>query len=358
MRIGIVGCGKIARTHAAILKKDVRGADLVFCDRNGDRAEKLARSFSSGSTYQSLDELLAAERVDALHVLTQVASHGNLARKALEAGVHVYVEKPVTETAAEYGALLELARKSGKHLCAGYSMLGMRLVRKAKQIIESGAFGGLVTVHCDFNTSPRQGIPYGSADHWAYSLRGGILQNVADHPCSLVVDAIGEIDEQRVMASRRNKLPRGCADLLHVAVGNDRSLGSFTISSGNGNAHAQAVYFLESATILLDLRRQLFSLTTGRGPQSFARRVLSGLSLGWSFGRGTVGNAARALTGSLESQPGIRGLIRGFYGSIEAGSEAIVEDRTVLRILNLQERVWEELGKALPEPRGSSGADG
>jgi len=347
-RIGIVGCGKIARVHATALRKLVRGSELVFCDRNRERAEGLAAAHGGGRAYEDVDELLSQESLDALHVLTQPGSHVEISEKALRAGTHVYVEKPVTERASDYQRLLDVARTNDRVLYAGYSTLGMPHVRRIRDLLRSGEFGSLVTVHCDFNSSPRQGIPYGRPDHWAYSLTGGVLQNIADHPSSLVVDAVGEITEHRVLMSRRSQLPNGCADLLHVAIRNDRAIGSFTISFGNGNPEAQAVYSLEGATIHFDLRRQLLSVIVGRGPQRFPSRVVSGLRLGWGYAGGTIAAAAGALTGSLEKDPGIRGLVRNFYEVIEGRAEPIVSEDTVRRMLDLHEHVWDVAQQTAP----------
>jgi predicted dehydrogenase len=347
-KVGIVGCGKIARTHAAILKKHVGNVELIFCDRHEDRAEPMSRTYGGGPTYRDLDTLLSSREPDAVHILTQVDSHSALARQALTAGAHVYVEKPVTERASDYVELVELAAEHGKLLCAGYSTLGIPVVRRAREIIRSGAFGDLLTVHCDYNLSPAEGIPYGRPDHWAYSLRGGILQNIADHPASLVVDAIGEIADHTVLASRRSRLPNGCADLLHVGVRHERRLGSFTISFGNENTHASAVYSLEGATILIDLRRHVLALVRGRGPQGFVSKIGSGLKLGWSYGTGTVAMAAGRVTGFLKKEPGITGLIQNFYAAIHGDDRLIIEDDAVIRLLRLQEQVWDAVERTAP----------
>ena len=183
MKIGIIGCGGIARTHANALQKNIDNCALVVCDRNRSKAEKLAKVFSDCKAYDSADSMLVKEKPDAVHILTQVPSHAALIRAALEAGAHVYVEKPVTETATEFRELCSLAENTGKQLCAGYSTLGMPVVQKAKSLINSGRFGKLITVHCDFNwTASGNSIPYGNSNHWAYSLKGGILQNIIDHP--------------------------------------------------------------------------------------------------------------------------------------------------------------------------------
>ena len=180
--------------HAKILKKNVADANLVFCDRNKDKADKYSAQFSSASVgYTDFSELLEREQPVAVHILTQPVSHAGLATAALEAGAHVFIEKPITESLADLDALQALAKKKQKILYPGFSTLGYPVISRAKALIASGRMGGLISMHCDFNVGPPLGgVPYGKEDHWAYSLEGGILANVIDHPMSLLADAIDD----------------------------------------------------------------------------------------------------------------------------------------------------------------------
>ncbi len=344
MKIGIIGCGGIARTHAKTLQKNVGDCTLVFCDRNESRADDLANTFSGRAVYNNAEALLQQERPDAVHILTQLASHNALIRSALQAGAHVYVEKPVTETPGEFRELLSLAETSGKLLCAGYSTLGIPVVQKAKRLIKSGKFGRLVTVHCDFNwTASGNSIPYGSPDHWAYSLPGGILQNIIDHPMSVVVDFMENVTSHNMLFCRRNELPNQCPDIIHVGLRNSDQIGSLTVSFGHGNTHAQAQFCLEAGTIIVDLRRQLIGYAAGSGAENLYRKTVSGVKLGWALGRGSLGNVAKRMSGSLQRDPGITGLVNNFYSAIDGRQDLIVSNSTATRIIATLEHIWGSL---------------
>lgn len=344
MKIGIIGCGNIAQTHAKILKETVDDPKLIFCDRNKDKAVKFAERFSPGPAYESVDDLLSAEGLDSVHILTQVQSHALLATKSLEAGVHVYIEKPIVEKRSEYIALRNLAKSQDKHLCSGYSALGIPVVRQTKEIIESGDYGRLVTVHCDFNWSAAgDALPYGRPDHWAYQMKGGILQNLADHPTSLIIDVLDDVREHSMLFGRRRQLPHDSPDLLNVSVKSDDQIGSYTLSFGHGNTYGQVTYYLEAATILVDLRRNLISVQAGKGPQSGFGKIRSGIQLSWDVGWATIGNAGKRVTGSVQREPGIEGLIENFYCAIEGKERLIVSDGTATGIITLLEHVWEEM---------------
>lgn len=111
-RIGVVGAGHFGRFHA--LKLRGRGLSGV-CDRSADRAAKVAAE--AGSVALAFDALLAAS--DAVVIATPTAHHAALASRALEAGRHVLVEKPITATLAEADGIVALAQARGLVLMVG-----------------------------------------------------------------------------------------------------------------------------------------------------------------------------------------------------------------------------------------------
>lgn len=344
MKIGLVGCGKIAHLHATVIKKNISNPTLIFCDRNKHKADNLAKRLSPGATYTSIDELLANENLDSLHVLTQPYNHAALAERALADGLHTYVEKPLVEKASEYSSLLKIAKSQDKQLYGGYSTLGVPSIQKVKSIIDSGKFGRLITVHCDYNWSVHgNAIPYDNEDHWAYSLKGGILQNKADHPTSIIVDVLDEIHDHTMLFSRRVPLPNNTPDLLHVSINNDYQIGSYTMSLGHGSTRGHVVYCLEAATIRVDLRSHLLTITPGRGPHSPARRTQASLKLGWDISSGSIGYIASQLVGSNQRQPGVVELIKNFYNVIDGKAAPIVSENTVVQITTLLEQIWDEM---------------
>ena len=344
MKIGIIGCGLIAASHVRIIRKLMQNVELCLCDLERSNAEKLGSKFGINKIFTSAEELVSNQKLDTVHILTPVFSHFDLAQTALQAGCHVYIEKPVTESTLEYNRLFALAKKQKKLMCAGYSALGMPAVLAAKELIHNDDLGRLISLHCDFMCSwPSNTIPYGNPNHWAYSMTGGIYQNIIDHPASLVTDAMDGVQKYHLHFCRRNILPFDCPDLLHVTLSNDHQIGSFVLSLGHGSAHRQIQYLYERGTISVDLGRQLVSFVGGTGPQNFIQKTLSGLRIGWDFAGGSVGNVFKVITGSLQKEPGIVNLINNFYNSIRGDEELIVENETALRVIGLLEGLWKEL---------------
>ncbi len=344
MKIVILGCGVIAESHTRILNKIIPNAHICLCDIDRDKAEALGERFKIQETYTNFDQLLNSEKPDAIHILTPPTTHASLAEKAILAGCHVLIEKPVAETAEEFKKISDLAREKNKILSVDYSTLGMPVILQAKREIASGRFGRIISVHCNYATSwSGNSIPYGDPKHWSYFLKGGILQNWADHPASLILDFLDPIEEHKILFAHRNILPLDCPDLLHVMVRNQDQIGSFTLSLGHGNTSIRAYFILEAGSIFVDIRRMLISYTQGKGQQNFIKRALSGITEGYSLVGGTIKNSFQVMTGKLQREPGIINVIDNFYKTISAEEELLVNHDTVFAVTKLLEDVWKEI---------------
>src|SRR5690606_32138894 len=114
MRVGIIGCGKIADGHAEQLRA-LDGVDLVAaCDREPLMVGQFTDRWPGVSGYGDVAAMLAAERLDVVHVATPPDSHVALACLALDAGCHVFVEKPFALDAAGARQILDCAARNGR----------------------------------------------------------------------------------------------------------------------------------------------------------------------------------------------------------------------------------------------------
>lgn len=345
MNIGIVGCGGIIDAHFLAIRKSVQDFNLYLCDKDLQKAKAFKKNNDITGIFSDFDEMLSKTKLDSLHILTPPNSHVPLAKKALLDNCNVIIEKPPANTVEEMKNLYELSEKKGKILCVDHSLLGMPVVQKALKDIESGLLGRLVAIHCHFGSSANNNhIPYESINHWAYSLVGGILENWASHPASLIMEIIDPITEYKTIALRRNILPFDCPDLLHVSVANEDQIGSFTLSMGHGSNERHANILLENGEIFIDITRQLYSCVVNKGRQNFIKKALSGIVVGLSLEYGTVANILNVLRGRLTSNPGIVNVVNSYYKAIESNENLIVSKNNVMRVTELLEKVWQDVG--------------
>ena len=347
MKIAIIGCGSIAAAHLAAIKKNHPGSRIYLMDTARKAAESLASKWGVDGIYDNLDLMFSKVNPDAVHVLTPPPTHFAIAKQALEAGCHVLVEKPVTETAGEFIILSSLAKTKNRLIAVDYSLLGMPVVQKAIREIKSGNLGRLISVHCNFACSwPGNKIPYQNPRHWAYDLKGGVLQNMVDHPTSLVLAIMDPIEEHRILFARRNVLPNDCPDLLEVMVCNQDQVGSFTLSLAHGNAERRAYLLLEGGSIMIDMGRQLSFFTRGKGPQNFIKKTLSGFSEGLALTSGMIKNIFGVIAGRLGRDPGVAHVIDNFYKTIKGKEELLIGNDSALAITRLLESIWNQTARS------------
>jgi predicted dehydrogenase len=116
IKIGIVGAGGMARYHVPGFRS--AGAEVVaLADTNPEARARTAKVYEIGETYAGLDEMLAVRTdIDAVSILTPNKFHMPLAVRALEAGKHVFCEKPPALNAVDAERMAAAAQKAGKHL--------------------------------------------------------------------------------------------------------------------------------------------------------------------------------------------------------------------------------------------------
>jgi predicted dehydrogenase/nucleoside-diphosphate-sugar epimerase len=207
-RVGLVGAGYIADWHAQGLRS-VENVELVaVCDRVTARAQALAGKFGVAHAYGSLEEMLAAERLDAVHVLLPPDQHFDAARTALEAGVNVFLEKPMCDRAAECEALVRLAAERGLRLGVGHNFLFAEPYEQLRRDLRGGVLGRIDDVKITWHRALPQAA-HGPFDAWMLRDPRNILIETGPHLVAQMLDLVGEPEEMEVRATNPIELPTG-----------------------------------------------------------------------------------------------------------------------------------------------------
>lgn len=139
--VGVVGYGywgpNLARNFFELEATRLVGV----CDRDPARQKAAAARFPSAETFSDTAEMFARDDIDAVAIATPVHTHYPLALAALEAGKHVFVEKPMTSTSAESAHLIEVAEANGLTLMVDHTFLYTGAVQKIQHMISAGQLG-------------------------------------------------------------------------------------------------------------------------------------------------------------------------------------------------------------------------
>ncbi|MDH4174950.1 MAG: Gfo/Idh/MocA family oxidoreductase, partial [Betaproteobacteria bacterium] len=190
-RAGVVGAGYVADYHLRALAALPNVSIVGIADPDQPKAREMAARHGNPGVYSSLAGMLAAAKPDVVHILTPPALHAPLAIEALEAGCHVFVEKPMAETAEDCDRMMAAATRAGRRLSVNHSARMDPMVLAARRIAESGRIGDVVGV--DFFRSSNY-IPYAGGPLPPPFRNGSYpFQDLGVHALYLMEAFLGEI---------------------------------------------------------------------------------------------------------------------------------------------------------------------
>lgn len=194
--IGIIGCGKIAQIrhipeYTALDDVKIAG----FYDVSRERTEALAKEHK-GIAYFSYEEMLDNPEIDAVSVCAANHVHAEITIKALEAGKHVLCEKPMAMTPEECRAMVEASKRTGKILMIGHNQRLAKAHGKAKELIEAGTIGNLITFQAVFvHKGPETWSIDAGKNTWFFDKSKAVMGAMADlgiHKTDLIQYLTGE----------------------------------------------------------------------------------------------------------------------------------------------------------------------
>ncbi len=149
-RWAVLGTGYLAQTAMPDLQRTDNVEVVAVGSRDAERAAGFAQRWNIPRHHGSYEELLAGGGFDLVYIATPPSTHTPIARRALEAGFHVLVEKPFTLDSDEASALATLARAQGRFLMEAMWTRFNPAIRAVSKLIRDGAIGDVTTVHADF----------------------------------------------------------------------------------------------------------------------------------------------------------------------------------------------------------------
>ncbi len=338
MKIGIVGSGIISRHHLAAARRYPGCTVVGIADRDVALARAQAARYSVPHALDSLADLLDLHP-DIVHVLTPPDSHEPLACAALAAGAHVYVEKPMAISEAACENMKAAALRASRQLCVGQSMLYMPAVVRARQLLESGATGEIVHAAAGFNYDVRRN-PHFRDGHWSKALPGGLAEDLAVHPASLLVNLLGA--PRRILAVSRGAtaIPDGKSAEVAAALEAERGLGMLSVSLRT--RPDMALLDISCTRMMLRLNIASMSLTIYRDrrvPRALGR-AFSNIDAAAQLLGGTLSSSWQLARGKIDGSWGVVPLVHAFYAAIERGEPAPVSADEGRRLVSVIRAIW------------------
>lgn len=357
LKVAIVGCGKIADSHASQIGR-IKGCEIVgVCDREPLMALQLFKRFPIKQHFSSLTELLEQSKPDVVHITTPPQSHFEIAKTCLERGCHVYVEKPFTVFEHEAQKLVSLAAAKGLKITAGHDDQFSHVARRMRSVIQSGFLGG-PPVHMEsyygyeMAMSGYAGALLGDKQHWVRKLPGKLLHNIISHGIARIAEFLTGESPRVIAYGYASPLLRSMGeteivDELRVIISDeDRATAYFTFSSQmRPMLHVFRIYGPKNGLALDQDQETLIKLRGGRY-KSYAEKFIPPTAIAAQNLRNLGTNFRTFLRNDFQMKSGMKCLIESFYRSIAEGAPDPIPPREILLTAKIMEDIFGALNAA------------
>ncbi len=305
LKAGIVGAGLMGRWHVESIKR-AGGRVTAVCDLDLPAAERLANRAAGARGFSDLAQMLEQMPLDVLHICTPTPTHVPFTEKAIEAGVHVLVEKPLAPTGLETERLFDLAATRGVLVCPVHQFPFQKGAMKAKR--DLARIGRLVHLRAAIRSAGGVGRSDAEMDQ--------IAADILPHSFSLV-QAFLTTDLTAVTWMMKRPSPgelrvwgelAGVTVTIEVSLNGRPTRNSFEIVGAEGTIHLDLFHgysFVEPGAV------------------SRARKLAHPFDLAArQFGAAAV-NLGQRVARREAAYPGLRQLIRLFYTAVQNGTPPI-----------------------------------
>lgn len=354
LKIGIIGCGKIADQHAINIQRTAKGEILSACDTELLMAEQFAGRFQVPYHYADVTEMLNSISLDVVHITTPPASHLPLAKLCIDAGCHVYVEKPFTLDTAETVELLDYASKRNKLVTVGHNLQFTHASNRLRQLIHKGYLGGdpihMESYYCYDLRIPKYAMSVlGDDNHWVRKLPGKLLHNLISHGISKIAEYIDDDNpEVQVLGFPSRTMhainQKDIIDEVRVTIKSSKGATAyFTCSTQFKPALRSFRIYGPSNAIALDEDQQmLFKLRGNRHKSLLNFFVPSFIGVHQNISN-LFFNAWKFIRNDLHADHGMRHLMDSFYSAVKLKSEPPIPYNQIILVSHLLDTIFHQL---------------
>ena len=355
LKVAIVGCGKIADAHADAIQK-IRNCRIVgVYDQEELMARQLFERFPIDGYYNDLDVLLDKARPDVVHITTPPQSHFPVAKRCMERGCHVYVEKPFTLDASEAVELIDCAKAKGLKLTAGHDDQFSHVARRLRALVQDGYLGGpplhMESYYCYELSGAYAKALLGDKQYWVRKIPGQLLQNIISHGIARIAEhmqtenpevlahgftspflrSLGEteiIDEVRVIISEE-----GCTTAY------------FTFSSQmRPELHQFRVYGARNG-LMLDADNETLIRLRGQHFTSYAEKFIPPVIFAKQYLGNLTHNFSLFLARDFHMKSGMKYLIESFYRCISEDTPLPIPYREILLTTRIMDGIFKQVNR-------------
>jgi predicted dehydrogenase len=354
LKVAIVGCGKIADDHASQIRR-IKECEIVgACDNEPLMARQLYERFPVKGHFSDLEDLLHQARPDVVHVTTPPPSHFAIAKRCLEAGCHVYVEKPFALSEQEARILIDFANHKGLKITAGHDDQFRHAARRMRALVQSGYLGGapvhMESYYCyELGGSDYSGALLRDKTHWVRRLPGKLLHNVISHGIARIAEFLAA-ESPKVIAYgfvspplRRMGETEMIDELRVVIHEEDGPTAYFTFSSRMRPSLHQFRIYGPRGGLILDQDQETLIRLRGARFKSYVEKFVPPAQFAAQYVGNVRRNLGLFLRNDFHMKSGMKHLIESFYRSIINHAPAPIPYREILLTARIMDSIFAQL---------------
>ena len=325
LKVAVIGCGRMGEHHVRAAQRIPGVVVTCVVDPDPRAVERVKAALGVEGGFTSLDELLdRAGHIDAAHIVSPPRLHAETARRLLERGVHVYVEKPFTETFAEASALLRLATSRKLIAMPGHQLMFEKPTELAMRLLPG--IGRVVHVESFFSFRPSR-----PTDGRPGLTQAAQLLDILPHPTYLLDHFLPEDDTAGLEITHLSADESG---EIRALVRKGRATG-IVVTTLTGRPVESYVKVVGSrGTLSVDYVRGIVVRSLEAGTLG---KIVNPYAETWTRLWGTTSSLARRFLKKERYYPGLTEAFGRFYGAIREGAPAPVRDDNILRTVELCE---------------------
>jgi predicted dehydrogenase len=353
LRIAIIGCGKIADQHVLAIRR-VGGCEIVAtCDVEHLMAQQLGERFGISVWFSDVSEMLESMRPDVVHVTTPPQSHFALAKRCLEFGTHVYLEKPFTVTGAEAESLIQFAKSRNLKITAGHNYQFTPEMLEIRRLVREGFLGGKpihVESYWSYDLADASYVRpiTGNRNHWVRRLPGQLFHNVISHGIARLAEFLDDdIAELHAIACQSEQLKKLGAkemlDELRVSIRDRSGATAFFCFSTQIKGLNQLRCYGPAGSLLADAITGTIIRNEFKTYKSYLTYIVPPINSAREHFRNATRNIASFLRQRLYQDFGMTELIGRFYRAIRFGAEGPIPDREIIVTAQIMDQIFSQI---------------
>jgi predicted dehydrogenase len=353
IRVGIIGCGKIADSHAEQIRRIPDCKIVGACDNEILMAKQFCDRFDIKYFCSSVDELIKTAKPDIIHINTPLQSHFDLAKTCLEAGCHVYIEKPFTFNAKQAEQIIALAQKRKLKVAVGHDAQFNHATRKMRRLVKEGYLGGnpihMESYYCYSLSDTYAKALLGDKNHWVRKLPGKLLQNVISHGISSLAEFIKDEEPQVIALGFTSEYLQEMGeneiiDEVRVIIkGKNGPSAYFTFSSQMRPILHQLRIYGPKNGLIIDNDHQTVIKLKGQAYKSYVEKFVPPIVFANQYLGNAYANIKTFLRRDFHMKSGMKFLIESFYNSVVLGTDVPIPYKEIILTTKIMDSIFDQL---------------